>query len=160
MGWYGLDLSGLGQWPLEGFCEHGNEPLGSIKYCEILELLSDCWLPKNNSAPCSHFTCCLNMGLLKHISSPLFITHMITPYWIALHSSDSLLTARSVYKSFRNPLKTMKMAAAMSVRTFKNLQHSTQHVPRSRSHALSFSCRNLRALSLKVDLVSWASHSL
>jgi hypothetical protein len=37
MGWYGLDSSGLGYGPAEGFCEHGNEPSGSIKFCEILE---------------------------------------------------------------------------------------------------------------------------
>jgi hypothetical protein len=30
MGWYGLDSSGYG--PIEGSCEHGNEPLGSIKH--------------------------------------------------------------------------------------------------------------------------------
>jgi hypothetical protein len=31
MGWSGLDLSGLGQGPVEGLCEHGNEPSGCIK---------------------------------------------------------------------------------------------------------------------------------
>jgi hypothetical protein len=31
-GWVnGLDRSGLGLGPVEGSCEHGNEPLGSIK---------------------------------------------------------------------------------------------------------------------------------
>jgi hypothetical protein len=37
MEWYGLDLSGLGYEPLEGSCEHGEEPSGSIKLWEILE---------------------------------------------------------------------------------------------------------------------------
>jgi hypothetical protein len=37
----------------EGFCEDGNEPLDSIKHWEILELLSDWWLLKKNSAPWS-----------------------------------------------------------------------------------------------------------
>jgi hypothetical protein len=31
MGWYGLDWSGLGQGPVEGSWEHGNEPADSIK---------------------------------------------------------------------------------------------------------------------------------
>jgi hypothetical protein len=30
-----IDLSGYG--PLEGSCEHGNQSLGYIKYCEFLE---------------------------------------------------------------------------------------------------------------------------
>jgi hypothetical protein len=37
MGWYGLDLSGSGQGPVDGSCDHGNERSASIKYCEILE---------------------------------------------------------------------------------------------------------------------------
>jgi hypothetical protein len=37
MGWYGLDRSGSGKGPVEGFCEHGNEPSGSIKCWEVLE---------------------------------------------------------------------------------------------------------------------------
>jgi hypothetical protein len=39
IGWDGMDWINLaqdrGQW--EGSCGHGNEPLGSIKYWEILE---------------------------------------------------------------------------------------------------------------------------
>jgi hypothetical protein len=31
MGWYGLDLFGLGWGSVEGSCEHGNEPSVSIK---------------------------------------------------------------------------------------------------------------------------------
>jgi hypothetical protein len=37
-----------------GCCEHGNEPLGSIKFWVILELLSNWWLLKKDSAPCSY----------------------------------------------------------------------------------------------------------
>jgi hypothetical protein len=37
MGWYGMDRSGSGKGPVEGSCEHGNEPLGSIKRWEVLE---------------------------------------------------------------------------------------------------------------------------
>jgi len=33
----GLDASGLGQRPVAGPCEHGNEPSGSIKGGEFLE---------------------------------------------------------------------------------------------------------------------------
>jgi hypothetical protein len=33
----GLDLSGSGLGPVEGSCEHGNEPLDSIKCWEVLE---------------------------------------------------------------------------------------------------------------------------
>jgi hypothetical protein len=40
MGWYGLDWLGSGQGPVEGSCEHGNEPSGSIKFWEVLEWLS------------------------------------------------------------------------------------------------------------------------
>jgi hypothetical protein len=35
--WYGLDRSGSEKDPVEGSCEHGNEPSGSIKYWEVLE---------------------------------------------------------------------------------------------------------------------------
>jgi hypothetical protein len=37
MGWYGQDRSDSGLGPVEGSCEHGNEPSGSIKFWEILE---------------------------------------------------------------------------------------------------------------------------
>jgi hypothetical protein len=37
MGWYGLDQFGSGQGPVEGSCERGNEPLGSIICWEVLE---------------------------------------------------------------------------------------------------------------------------
>jgi hypothetical protein len=37
IGWYGLDSSGSGQGPVEGSCEHCNEPSGSIKFREVLE---------------------------------------------------------------------------------------------------------------------------
>jgi hypothetical protein len=33
----GLDASGSGQVPVAGFCEHGNEPSGSIKGEEFLD---------------------------------------------------------------------------------------------------------------------------
>jgi hypothetical protein len=31
MGWYALDRTGSGQGPVEGSCEHGDEPSGSLK---------------------------------------------------------------------------------------------------------------------------------
>jgi hypothetical protein len=37
MGWYGLDRSDSGWGPVEGSCELGNKPSGSIKYWEVLE---------------------------------------------------------------------------------------------------------------------------
>jgi hypothetical protein len=37
MGWYGLDRSGSGEISMEGSCEHGNGPSGSIKSWEVLE---------------------------------------------------------------------------------------------------------------------------
>jgi hypothetical protein len=37
MGYYGLDRSGSGWGLVEGSCEHGSEPSGSIKYWEVLE---------------------------------------------------------------------------------------------------------------------------
>jgi hypothetical protein len=35
MGWYGLDGTGSGQGPVEGSCEHGDEPSGSLKLLGI-----------------------------------------------------------------------------------------------------------------------------
>jgi hypothetical protein len=37
MSWYGLDWSDSGYEPVEGSCECCNEPLGFIKFREILE---------------------------------------------------------------------------------------------------------------------------
>jgi hypothetical protein len=39
MGWYGLDRSGPGLGQVEGSCERGNEPSGSINCWEVLEVL-------------------------------------------------------------------------------------------------------------------------
>jgi hypothetical protein len=47
----GSDWMDLAQ--MEGLCEHCNEPLGSIKYWEILEKQSEWWAPKKKSAPCN-----------------------------------------------------------------------------------------------------------
>jgi hypothetical protein len=38
----GLDVSGSGQGPMEGSCEHLNERPGSIKGGKFLDYLSDC----------------------------------------------------------------------------------------------------------------------
>jgi hypothetical protein len=54
MEWYALDLSGPGLGPVEGSCEHGNEPSGSITCWEILEWLSDWQLIEKGSAPWSY----------------------------------------------------------------------------------------------------------
>jgi hypothetical protein len=37
MGWYVLDWSGSGYRPVEGSCEFGIEPSGSIKCWEVLQ---------------------------------------------------------------------------------------------------------------------------
>jgi len=37
----GVDSSGLGYWPVTGFCDLGIAPSGSIKYGQFLEQLSD-----------------------------------------------------------------------------------------------------------------------
>jgi hypothetical protein len=39
IGWGGMDLIDLAQdkGPMEGSCEHGNKPPGSIKFWEVLE---------------------------------------------------------------------------------------------------------------------------
>jgi hypothetical protein len=37
IGWVGMDWIDLGQGPVEGSCEHGTEPSGSINCCEVLE---------------------------------------------------------------------------------------------------------------------------
>jgi hypothetical protein len=55
MGWYGLDLSGSSHGPVEGSCEHGNKPLGSVKYYETLEYLHNWRLLIKGSGPWSQF---------------------------------------------------------------------------------------------------------
>jgi hypothetical protein len=35
IGWYGLDRAGSGEGPVEGSCEHGDEPSGSLKLLGI-----------------------------------------------------------------------------------------------------------------------------
>jgi hypothetical protein len=51
MGCYGVDSSSSGQGSTGSSCEHINETLGSIKYKEIHEQLSDWRLLKNGLAP-------------------------------------------------------------------------------------------------------------
>jgi hypothetical protein len=51
MGWYGLDMSGSGQGPVEHLCEHGDEPSGFIKCWEVLEWLHNWQLLKKGAAP-------------------------------------------------------------------------------------------------------------
>jgi hypothetical protein len=46
-----VDSSGSEYTPVTGCCEYGNEPSGSTKDEEFLELLSDCQLPKKGSLP-------------------------------------------------------------------------------------------------------------
>jgi hypothetical protein len=41
---YGLDFSGSGEGQVEGSCESGNEPSGSVKCWEVLEQLLK-WRP-------------------------------------------------------------------------------------------------------------------
>jgi hypothetical protein len=48
----GMDWPGSGQGPVEGSCEHGNEPLGSIKCWQVLEWLHNWRLLKKGSALC------------------------------------------------------------------------------------------------------------
>jgi hypothetical protein len=38
---------------VEGFCEHINETSGSIKFWEVPEFLSNWWMLKKDSVPCS-----------------------------------------------------------------------------------------------------------
>jgi hypothetical protein len=51
IGWYGLDRSGSGQGPVEGSCEHGDEPSGFIKCWDVLEWLHNWRLLRKGSAP-------------------------------------------------------------------------------------------------------------
>jgi hypothetical protein len=47
IGWGGMDWTDLAQdMPVEGSCEHGFEPSGSIKCWEILKKLSDWWFSR------------------------------------------------------------------------------------------------------------------
>jgi hypothetical protein len=53
IGWGGMDWICLAQdreGPVEGSCEHGNEPLGSINCSEVLEYLHDWQLLKKDPA--------------------------------------------------------------------------------------------------------------
>jgi hypothetical protein len=50
MGWYGLEWSDSGYGPVEGSCEHGNEPSGCIK-CWQIEWLHNWQLLKKGSVP-------------------------------------------------------------------------------------------------------------
>jgi hypothetical protein len=45
------DGSGSGQGPVEGSCEHGDEPSDSLKCWEVLEWLHNWQLLRNGSAP-------------------------------------------------------------------------------------------------------------
>jgi hypothetical protein len=49
MGWYGLDRSGSGYGTVKGSCEHGDEPLDSIKCWEVLEWLHNWQLLKKGT---------------------------------------------------------------------------------------------------------------
>jgi hypothetical protein len=51
MGWDGLDRFGLEKGQVEGSCERGNEPSGSIKRWEVLEWLHNWQLLKKGSSP-------------------------------------------------------------------------------------------------------------
>jgi hypothetical protein len=53
MGWCGVDWIDLAQErdQLEGSCECGDDPSGSIKYWEVLEWLHNWRLLKEGSAP-------------------------------------------------------------------------------------------------------------
>jgi hypothetical protein len=51
MACYGLDWCGWGWGPVESSCEHGDEPLGSIKCWEVLGWLQNWQLLKKDSAP-------------------------------------------------------------------------------------------------------------
>jgi hypothetical protein len=44
------ELIWLRKEPVEGFCEHCDEHLGSVKCCDILEYVNDCWLLKEDSS--------------------------------------------------------------------------------------------------------------
>jgi hypothetical protein len=48
---YGLNSSDSGQGPVAGFCEHGNEPFGSVKGEQLLDWLNDCQLLMKDSLP-------------------------------------------------------------------------------------------------------------
>jgi hypothetical protein len=51
IGWDGVDWHGSGQGPVEGSCEHGIEPSGSIKCWGVVEGLHNWRLLKKGSAP-------------------------------------------------------------------------------------------------------------
>jgi hypothetical protein len=56
MVWYGLDRSDSGEGPVEGSCEHGNEPSGSINCWEVLQWLHNWRILNKGSAPYVKYT--------------------------------------------------------------------------------------------------------
>jgi hypothetical protein len=51
IGWDGMDWIDLAQGPVEGSCEHGDEPSGSLKCWEVPEWLHNWQLLRKGSAP-------------------------------------------------------------------------------------------------------------
>jgi hypothetical protein len=51
MGWYELNYLDSGHGAVEGSCDHGNEPSGTVKCWETLKYMNDCQLLNKHSAP-------------------------------------------------------------------------------------------------------------
>ena len=64
---YGMDGSGSGQGQVEGTCECGNEPSGSIQCGEFLDQLRTGQLFKKNSAPCSWLVISFKYSAVKQL---------------------------------------------------------------------------------------------
>jgi hypothetical protein len=77
---------------MEGSCEHGNELLGSIKFWEILELLSDQRLFKKDPAPGTQF---------------VYAVLVFVP-WLAL-GGTTVLTLYRVFGKFVQLLRNLVM---------------------------------------------------
>jgi hypothetical protein len=54
-----------------GYCEHGNQYLGSIKGGGFLDYLSELKPLKKNSAPCSYLVCSLHKEEENEFYGPL-----------------------------------------------------------------------------------------
>jgi hypothetical protein len=96
MWWYGVDSSFPGYGPVAGYCEHDNEPSGSIKYWEIFKYLSDCCLLKKDSVPGSYLV--MHMAVILCIMTTIIYLWSCNPIKMSRfvnHFSNELPSSRS-----------------------------------------------------------------
>jgi hypothetical protein len=96
MGWCGLDWSGSGYGPVEGFCEYGNEPPGSLKCWEVLEWLHSWWPLEQCSDLQSQSVSQLARAMkgFTTLNSKTFTNNFLTARLSSLHKRKRVNTQR------------------------------------------------------------------